>query len=48
VARICEADRRDALPVEPTASEGLDLFSFHDPFGLRRAVVPVLLKNLDN
>jgi serine protease Do len=48
VAKTCETTEHDAIPIEPGGSESLDLFSIHDPFGLRRAVVPLLLKDFDN
>jgi serine protease Do len=46
---ICEAQSLEdqASPVLPEGSESLDLFSFHDPFGLRKAVVPLLLHDID-
>ncbi|HEY6166499.1 MAG TPA: serine protease [Verrucomicrobiae bacterium] len=50
IATICEVASREprALPILPNGSEALDLFPFHDPFGLRRAVVPVLMKDADD
>ena len=49
IATICEAQilGLPRLPVAPDASDSLDLFSFHDPFGLRKAIVPVLLNEVD-
>jgi serine protease Do len=48
-ATICEAQSlgNPQLPVLPEGSDSLDLFSFHDPFGLRKAIVPVLLNDVD-
>jgi serine protease Do len=46
---ICEAQilGLPKLPIVPDDSDSLDLFSFHDPFGLRKAIVPVLLNDVD-
>jgi serine protease Do len=48
-ATICEAwnSAEPKLPIAPEGSDSLDLFSFHDPFGLRKAVVPVLMNDID-
>lgn len=35
------------VAIRPTRSETWDLFNFHDPFRLRRAVVPVLVSDED-
>ena len=35
------------LPILPGESRGFDLFSLHDPFGLRKAIAPVLLVDAD-
>jgi len=49
IATICEGESPvgRALPIVPSAAEDLDLFPFQDPFGLRRAIVPVLLNDAD-
>jgi serine protease Do len=48
IATICEAQTLGLpkLPIVPADSDSLDLFSFHDPFGLRKAIVPVLLNDV--
>jgi serine protease Do len=48
-ATICEAQSSESagLPILPEGADSLDLFSFHDPFGLRKAIVPVLLNDVD-
>jgi serine protease Do len=48
-ATICEALGRGVSPsaIMPDGEESQDLFLFHDPFNLRRAVVPVLLNDAD-
>ncbi len=48
-ATICEAQSlgEPKVPVLPDGSESFDLFSFHDPFGLRKAIVPVFLNDVD-
>ena len=51
VATICEdkRSRHKVMPIlpEPPGSPSLAPFPSHDPFSLRRAVVPVLLKERD-
>ena len=49
-ATICEAQRLEnsKLPILPDGSDSLDLFSFHDPFGVRKAILPVLLNDRGN
>jgi len=44
-ATICEAQSLEnaKLPILPEDCDSLDLFSFHDPFGLRKAIVPGML-----
>ncbi len=48
-AGICEAQvlGEPKLPIVPHKSDSLDLFAFSDPYGLRKAVVPVLLNDVD-
>lgn len=48
-AVTCESlGRNDARrAILPSESQGFDLFSLHDPFGLRKAIVPVLLVDAD-
>lgn len=48
-AAICEADSRGEIPtaIRPSEDADFDLFSFQDPFGLRKAIVPVLLNDVD-
>lgn len=48
-AAICEAcgGEETATAIQPSEDEDFDLFSFEDPFGLRKAVVPVLLNDGD-
>ena len=49
MAAICEAHSRGetATVIQPTEHEHFDLFAFQDPFGLRKAIVPVLLNDAD-
>lgn len=44
---ICEDGETHTAPVIPEGSGSLELFPFHDPFGVRKAVVPVLLNDVD-
>ena len=48
-ARICEAESRGdpELAIAPDTGDDLDLFPLQDPFGLRKAIVPVLLNDVD-
>ena len=48
-ASICEEHSSDGArePILPEGAGSLDLFSFHDPFGLRKAIVPILLNDVD-
>jgi len=44
IATVCEAQilGLPKLPIVPADSDSLDLFSFHDPFGLREAILSPL------
>jgi serine protease Do len=48
-AMICEVQGSgdSKLPIRPEGSDSFDLFSFSHPFGLRKAIVPVLLNDVD-
>jgi serine protease Do len=48
-AATCEAQSRGeiATAIQPSEDGDFDLFSFQDPFGLRKAIVPVLLNDGD-
>ena len=47
VAATCESRSRNdpKSVIRPVDSQGFDLFPFDDPFGLRKAIVPVLLND---
>jgi len=49
IATTCEVECLGSLksPILPDGPDSLDLFSFQDPFGLRKAIVPVLLNDID-